>query len=147
MAIKTRSLNFINKVIVHCSNSDDKDADRIDVIRKWHLLRGWDDVGYHFFIRKDGTIEAGRPLTQYGAHCIGQNSTSIGVCLSGKEDFGHEQFFALGSIYQVLCIELNKDLPIYPHRDFNANKTCPNFDLNMFDKYILPSDATTSQEK
>ena len=145
--IKTRSLNFINKVIVHCSATDEKDADDIEVLRKWHMLRGWDDVGYHFFIRSDGSIFKGRDLNQYGAHCIGQNSTSIGICLSGKEEFSQEQFFALGSLYQVLCMELNKDLPVYPHRDFNANKTCPNFDLAMFDKWLPPSEAITPQEK
>lgn len=143
MPIKTRSLSHINKVIVHCSDSDAAGDDHIDTIRSWHMLRGFDDVGYHFFITTKGDIHKGRDLTQYGAHTLGQNSSSIGICLSGKESFKPEQYFALGSLYQVLCIELNKDLPIYPHNNFNVLKTCPNFDLAMFDKWIPPNNSIT----
>lgn len=55
-------------------------------IRQWHKAKGWADIGYHFVIRKDGTIERGRPETQPGAHVRGLNHQSIGICFSGHGD-------------------------------------------------------------
>ena len=53
----------IDRVFLHCNASDDPDHDDIRAIRDWHVNgRDWEDVGYHYFIRKDGTLEAGRPL-------------------------------------------------------------------------------------
>ena len=50
----------VSRVFLHCSASDNPKHDKISVIRKWHLDKGWSDVGYHYFIRKDGTVEEGR---------------------------------------------------------------------------------------
>lgn len=72
----------INKVILHCSDSDYANHDDIKVIKEWHLARKFNDVGYHYFIRKDGLIQKGRDITIIGAHCKGQNKSSIGICLS-----------------------------------------------------------------
>lgn len=55
-------------------------------IRQWHRARGWADIGYHYVIRKDGTIEAGRPETRMGAHVRGLNHQSLGICFSGHGD-------------------------------------------------------------
>lgn len=58
-----------------------------EVIRKWHVKdRGWSDIGYHFVVLADGTIEKGRPLDRIGAHTRAgrRNFTSIGICLVGN---------------------------------------------------------------
>jgi N-acetyl-anhydromuramyl-L-alanine amidase AmpD len=126
----------LNKIIVHCSASDIAGHDNIDTIRKWHVdERGWKDVGYHFFIRKDGTIEKGRDVRIAGAHCKGHNHDSIGICLSGKSEFTLDQYISLGALLQVVQFEYG-DLGIYPHNHFNKGKTCPNFDSKLFDKAI-----------
>jgi N-acetyl-anhydromuramyl-L-alanine amidase AmpD len=125
----------LTKMIIHCSASDDAGADNIDTIRKWHILRGWDDVGYHFFIRKDGAIEKGRDVKIVGAHCKGHNHDSIGICLSGKAEFTPDQYIALGALMQVIQFEYG-DLDIYPHNHFNKLKTCPNFTTKLFDKIV-----------
>mgnify|MGYP006331003525 CR=1 FL=1 len=78
--------NNPNKIILH--NTASKYATILDV-HNWHLANGWAGCGYHFLIRKDGTIYTGRPVTAIGAHCVGQNSTSIGVCFEG--DFNNEK--------------------------------------------------------
>ncbi|MDO5643861.1 MAG: N-acetylmuramoyl-L-alanine amidase [Paracoccus sp. (in: a-proteobacteria)] len=52
-------------------------------IREMHRKRGWRDVGYHYVIRRDGTIERGRPESKVGAHVAGHNATSIGICCIG----------------------------------------------------------------
>ena len=62
------------------------DADKCTIkdIHSWHLDRGWTGVGYHFFVRKDGSIYRGRPEDVVGAHTSGNNSNSIGICFEGK---------------------------------------------------------------
>jgi len=52
-------------------------------IRDWHLSRGWRDIGYHEVIRRDGTVELGRPADQTGAHVGGHNTGNYGICLVG----------------------------------------------------------------
>jgi len=122
----------LSKMIIHCSDSDIKSHDNVETIREWHKQRGWKDVGYHFFIQKNGTIEKGRPIEVQGAHCAGQNKDSIGICLSGSKEFTNDQFISLGSLLQVLQLEFG-DMSVHPHRQFNDTKTCPNFDSHLFD--------------
>ena len=52
-------------------------------IHQWHLNNGWSGIGYHFVVRKNGTIERGRPENTVGAHASGSNSDSIGICFEG----------------------------------------------------------------
>jgi len=104
--------------------------DDVSVIRQWHLKRGWKDVGYHYFIQKDGTVQDGRKLEESGAHCKGENQASVGICLHGRDDFTPEQFATLRRVCNVMCGAFNIDKKdIYPHNYFNKNKTCPNFDV------------------
>ena len=56
----------------------------VDDVHRWHLDRGWSGIGYHFFIRKDGTIWRGRPEDRVGAHTVDYNSRSIGICFEGN---------------------------------------------------------------
>ena len=113
----------ITKHIIHCSDSLYGD---VIEIRKWHLARGWRDVGYHFIIRRDGEIEIGRMLTEVGAHCRGFNAESIGTCLVGKDGFTQQQFESLQRLHDSL-LALFPSLTVHEHREFNAYKTCPNF--------------------
>lgn len=70
----------VQKHIIHCSDSTFGD---VAEIRRWHIARGFNDVGYHFVIRRDGEVEMGRTLETIGAHCKGHNTNSIGTCLVG----------------------------------------------------------------
>ena len=56
----------------------------VEDIHRWHLQRTWAGIGYHYFVRKDGTIYRGRPENTVGAHAIGANGNSIGICAEGK---------------------------------------------------------------
>lgn len=118
-------MRTINKHIIHCSASTIGDVKHI---RQWHLARGWNDVGYHFVIRKDGEIEIGRPLNIIGAHCAGYNYESIGTCLIGQNQFSSSQFKALQRLHAMLR-EIFPHIKAYPHNYFNKHKTCPNFDV------------------
>lgn len=55
-------------------------------IHSWHLANGWAGIGYHFFVRKDGSIYRGRPEDVLGAHAGSNNYDSIGVCFEGSFD-------------------------------------------------------------
>jgi len=68
-------------IVVHHSASRDVPANTID---SWHKQRGWNGIGYHFVIRKNGNIETGRPIDKQGAHAKGRNDTHIGICITGK---------------------------------------------------------------
>jgi N-acetylmuramoyl-L-alanine amidase len=117
----------IDKHIVHCSDSL---AGDVSEIRRWHIARGWADVGYHFIIRRDGEIEVGRTLDQVGAHCEGHNATSVGTCLIGKTHFTLMQFASLQRVNTMLE-ELFSEIKVFGHCDFNPHKTCPNFDVQQ----------------
>ena len=73
----------INKIIIHCSATREGENFDVAEIRKWHLARGFNDIGYHFYIDLYGEIHKGRDINKIGAHCKGHNRNSIGVCYCG----------------------------------------------------------------
>lgn len=123
-------MRTIFEIIVHCSASDLPQHDNVETIRKWHLERDFNDIGYHNVITKDG-IEFGRPIEKSGAHCLGRNSHSIGICLTGEKYFSEKQFKWLKDLlrFYMTVFKIDKE-NIHPHNKFNKHKTCPNFDLN-----------------
>ena len=124
----------ITKIIVHCSDSDVEAHDNLETIRKWHVdERGWDDVGYHYVITKDGSVKQGRDIGKAGAHTFGHNDDSIGICLTGKEDFTPSQFFSLAWTIRDI-FDMYPDIQkVLPHNFYTQGKTCPNFNLSIFD--------------
>jgi N-acetylmuramoyl-L-alanine amidase len=74
----------IKKIVVHCTASSSSntsvDAKMID---GWHLDRGWSGIGYHYVIKRDGTLEKGRWVDNAGAHARGHNRSTIGVVYAG----------------------------------------------------------------
>lgn len=102
-------------------------------ITKWHLDRGFNTIGYHYVIRRNGTIEIGRDLNKAGAHVTGHNSNSIGICLVGGVDaknkaennYTPEQWKSLKELLDALRIKFPKTI-IKGHRDYpNVKKDCP----------------------
>lgn len=125
----------INKIIIHCSATPEGRDYTVADIRRWHLQRGFSDIGYHYVIYRDGTVVVGRPLTQPGAHCYGKNKTSIGICyIGGLTSDGKSakdtRTPAQKSALVILIKELRSKFPdstVHGHREF-ANKDCPCFD-------------------
>ena len=70
-----------NVIVLHHAAAHTCTAQQID---NWHKGNGWSGIGYHFFIRKDGSIYRGRPEWVVGAHASGRNSDTIGVCVEGN---------------------------------------------------------------
>lgn len=142
----------IEKIFVHCSASTWGNA---LVIADWHKQRGFDTIGYHFVISNglyqgnqkvryafaDGAVESGRSVDSTGAHTLGFNQNTLGICLIGDKDFTRPQ---LVSLYNVI-MELKNRLgtfstdDVYGHYEAGAlnpkyavQKTCPNMPMDKF---------------
>ena len=80
-------MRIINEIIVHCSDTPEGRNDKAEDIRRWHVNgNGWSDIGYHYVVDLDGTIELGRDVALVGAHATGHNANSVGVCYIGGRD-------------------------------------------------------------
>lgn len=76
-----------NRIILHHSGVSVLQS--VEVIHNYHKnTNKWAGIGYHFYVRKDGSIYRGRPEEMIGAHAYGANSDSIGICAEG--DFNNE---------------------------------------------------------
>jgi len=127
----------ITSLVIHTADTPAGKFFNADDIRSWHTDpkpkgRGWSDIGYHYVILLDGTIELGRQINVIGAHVAGHNSNSIGICYIGGGDGVDtrtvEQKESLNSLLKTLKL-IFKDALILGHRDFNGvTKECPNFD-------------------
>ena len=128
----------INLIIIHCSASDNPNHDNIEEIRSWHVnQRGWRDVGYHYFIRKNGRVERGRGEDEIGAHCKGYNRNSLGICLSGRSKFTEQQFLSAAKLVKELLEKYGLEYKdVLPHNNFTDRKTCPNFEVEEIIKRI-----------
>lgn len=123
-------------LVVHCAATKPTMNIGLREIRQWHRERGWLDIGYHFVIRRDGTVEQGRPQDVIGAHVEGHNYESLGICMAGgidatgkpENNFTPAQFESL----RTLLDKLQGDYPsarIVGHRDLDNRKACPSFDV------------------
>lgn len=113
----------IDEIVVHHSAGENTSVEDIDKI---HMANGWGGIGYHFYIRTDGTIYKGRDIEYVGAHCIGKNFNSIGICLEGNFDNHEPSSQQMGSLVN-LSLKLSEEYNINkfsPHRDSYATN-CP----------------------
>jgi len=118
----------VSRVFVHCSASDRLEHDNVDIIREWHLARGFDDIGYHYFIDKTGELHAGRNIEQRPAAQKGHNKDTIAICVSGLEHFNARQMLALLELCVQIDVAYDGTVTFHGHREVNKTKTCPVFD-------------------
>lgn len=130
----------INQIVLHHSATRWGTAEKI---RKWHLKRGWNDIGYHFVIlngkagrfstfnpREDGEVVAARPLAIQGAHVKGHNENTIGICLIGNSHFTAKQMYATKLMIEKLRGQLGP-LDVVTHNEL-AKTECPGFTSALF---------------
>lgn len=129
----------IDTIAIHCSATKRSQKFGVADIRRWHKKKGWSDVGYHYVIKRDGTVEDGRPNQKAGAHVKGHNRNSLGICLIGGLDkkkqpeynFTSAQMKSLWTLVKALQ-DLYKvsSARVLGHRDFpKVKKACPCFDV------------------
>ena len=129
-------MRIITLLIVHCSAVRPGQRSSAKDINGWHRDKGWNGIGYHYVVRRDGSIELGRPIEEVGAHCVGHNSHSIGICYEGGlDEHGEEadtrtpeQKRALRKLLEELHGRFPKAL-IVGHHDLNPGKKCPCYDV------------------
>jgi len=133
----------VKYLVVHCSaTKPSMDVGAADIDR-WHRKNGWRKIGYHFVIKRDGTIEPGREPTEIGAHAAGYNSVSIGICLVGgvseKDVNKAENNFTISqmeTLHRLLSYLLATSFPkakVLGHRDLpGVKKACPSFDVQKW---------------
>lgn len=119
----------VARVFIHCSADDNPNNDNAATMHRWHLERGFAEIGYHYFIRKDGTIQVGRDIEKVPAAQEGHNTGSIAICLHGltKEKFTAAQINALQSLCKKINVAYSKSITFHGHREVAA-KLCPVFD-------------------
>lgn len=137
----------IDEIIVHCSATRPEwmagkslDA-KVAEIRDWHKARGFDDIGYHWIIDRDGSVLEGRQERITGAHVKNRNANTIGVCLIGgfgssandqfADHFTPEQGVALRELIdQIKGRHAIKK--VSGHNDYDAGKACPGFRVSRW---------------
>lgn len=124
-------------IVIHHTGFPNEDKDSTAAaVHKYHQEdRKWAGIGYHYLIRKDGMIEQGRRPDMVGAHALGHNKNSVGVCLAGNFDIGkptQAQMKAVKELCRWLCQKYGLDSTqkgvIVGHRDVN-DTACPGKNL------------------
>lgn len=124
-------------IIIHCSDTYPDMDIGLEEIRDWHVNQnGWSDVGYHRIIRRDGTIEDGRPLSRDGAHARGYNHF-FGICMVGGKakagqnicNFTHAQWLALEKEIIWFMVEYGITVDSIMGHNQVSDKLCPTFDV------------------
>lgn len=124
-------MRYINEIIIHCTATRPEQDVGVQEIRRWHRAQGWQDVGYHYIVRLDGTIERGRYVSQPGAHCRGHNAHSIGVAYVGGLDANGHPADTRTAAQRASLLKLVTILTrlyhcrTYGHHDHNRTKACP----------------------
>ncbi len=118
----------IKEIHIHCSATREGQAITADEIRKWHLARGWSDIGYHYIIGHQ-QIEFGRPLGRIPASARSHNSNAAAICYIGGLDSNGKPKDTRTERQKELLIKMIKQLKhIYPkavivgHRDLSPDR-------------------------
>ena len=137
----------IQQIIIHCSDTYPEMDTRAADIRRWHKERGWSDIGYNMVLCRDGIVEPGRDLDEdgdvieeVGAHALGHNKNSIGICMiGGKAHPGQQPCNFTAAQWQSLRTLVDNLLERFPgvevlgHNDVSS-KSCPTFDVKEWAK-------------
>jgi len=145
-------------IFVHCSATKPSMDTDIKDIDRWHRERGFLKVGYHYVIKRDGTLQKGRELMEAGAHVKTYNHRSIGIALCGgvaeidvnvwEDNFTSEQY---ATLYNLL-VDLKTQFPdakIMGHNEVSS-KACPSFNVQEWlvkKELIKVKTITTPEEK
>ena len=153
--LSTKPMEEIKYIVIHASATKPSMDIGADEIRRWHLQKGWFDIGYHYVIRRDGLVEKGRDDDRPGAHVRGVNQCSLGICLIGgiserngdaENNYTEEQMATLERLVVCLKVKHKKSL-VVGHRDFpGVKKACPCFDaIEWYDDILAKQELENSK--
>nr|WP_092075059.1 N-acetylmuramoyl-L-alanine amidase [Dendrosporobacter quercicolus]NSL50025.1 N-acetylmuramoyl-L-alanine amidase [Dendrosporobacter quercicolus DSM 1736]SDN30191.1 N-acetylmuramoyl-L-alanine amidase [Dendrosporobacter quercicolus] len=125
--------SVVKMIIIHHVGDLPRDVAAAE-IHQWHLDRGWSGIGYHYVIRRDGSIERGRPEEYIGSHTYGYNTGSIGINLAGNMEImtpAKAQIESAAMLIADVCnrYDLTPDSKtVLGHRDLTST-ACPGKNL------------------
>ena len=142
MILQGAARHPVHEIILHCSATRPEWmggaplAAKVAEIRRWHMQdRGWRNIGYHWIIDRDGQRAPGRRETEIGAHVVGHNRGTIGICLIGgfgadaDDEFGDHFTKAQERTLRALIADIRSRTQITKVTGHNAYaaKACPGF--------------------
>tara|TARA_R110002110_G_scaffold213870_1_gene427313 strand:+ start:958 stop:1374 length:417 start_codon:yes stop_codon:yes gene_type:complete len=130
----------IEYLVVHCSATRPSTNINAATIDEWHKERGFNSIGYHYVIKRDGQVETGRDEDTQGAHALGYNHNSLGICLIGgveeddyqvgENNFTREQWQSFEHLV-TQSEEKYLGVKIIGHNEI-SKKFCPSFDVQKW---------------
>lgn len=147
----------VNLIVIHCSATRENQDYTVENLMRDHKARGFNTIGYHRFIRRDGTVHVGRDFDKIGAHVQGENARSIGICYEGGLDANGKAKDTRTDAQKVSLLNCIHEALLYGnitritgHRDLSPDldhdgivepnewvKMCPCFDAESEYKYLL----------
>jgi len=125
----------ITMIVLHCDGLRPNQHNSVKKIDDYHKSKGWKGIGYHFWVNRQGEVFTGRRLEEVGAHVVGHNSHSIGICYEGGLNAaGKEVDTRTPKQIRALRKKLEELHRLFPnalivgHHDLNPGKKCPCFD-------------------
>ena len=119
-------MRTITEIIIHCTATRPDANCTVESIRRYHKSLGWHDIGYHYVVYPDGSVHAGRPVEEVGAHCPGDGRP--------VDTRTEAQCLTLLQLVQDL-MEEHPITSIHGHNEF-ANRACPCFDVQQWRKEV-----------
>ena len=150
----------VDTIVVHCSATKADQDIGASELNEMHKVRGWNMIGYHQVIRRNGAVEGGRPLNTVGAHAVGHNRHTVAVCMVGgldtngkpEDNFTPEQYRSLISVISNFKATFPNIKDVCGHRDLSPDvdgdgviepwewlKACPCFDTRSWYKTHVES--------
>lgn len=140
-----KSLSYGNNPIMLVLHHAEAKQCSIQDIHNWHLQNGWSGCGYHFLVRKDGSIYRGRPENAIGAHCPNANDKSLGICAEGSFNIENMSATQKQAIIQLGQYLKNKYgiKQVYGHKElYSTECPCANYPLNEVKQAILSGSSS-----
>ena len=138
----------IKRIILHCTATKEGAHYDVETIRAWHLQRNFSDIGYHYVIYLDGSINLGRPVFLQGAHVRGENKDSIGIAYVGGLDLDGNPKDTMTGMQEVGFLQLYNSLEttfgkldLHGHNEY-SNKSCPCFIVREKYKFLIEPDGS-----
>ena len=143
----------LDLIVIHCSATRANQMYSSEQLESDHRQRGFQCCGYHFYVTRDGEVHRMRPVCVAGAHALGYNEHSIGVCYEGGLDSNGQPADTRTKVQRqmlyLLVMELKRKYGIkrvVGHRDLSPDlngdgviskdewaKFCPCFDVSAED--------------
>lgn len=127
----------IDLIVIHRSATRCNRDFPVEALEACHRARGFNGIGYHYYITRDGQLHLTRSEAVPGAHARHFNTHSIGICYEGGLDEkgrpADTRTAAQKRTLLALLRSLREDFPdaeILGHRDLPwVKKACPCFDV------------------